>query len=89
MVGRGSRTTALNECAGSYKINFINKKLVWDRYLIALRYRLFIQSYIHIHNSFEVFFFKIYLLCFLYIYIYIYIYIFFFIKPSELTNKSE
>ncbi len=42
MVGRGLRTTALNECAGSYQINFINKKRIWDGYLIALRYRLFI-----------------------------------------------
>ncbi len=53
MVGRGLRTTALNECGGSYQINFINKKLFWDGYLIALRYRPFIQSYIHIHNSFD------------------------------------
>ncbi len=37
MVGRGLRTIALNECAGSYQIIFINKKLVWDSYLIALR----------------------------------------------------
>ncbi len=57
MVGRGLRTTALNECAGSYQIHFINKKLVLDGYL-ALRYRLFIQSYIHIHNSFELNFVK-------------------------------
>ncbi len=56
MMGRGLRTTALNECAGPYQINFIKKK-VWDGYLIALRYRLFIQSYIHIHNSFDLFFF--------------------------------
>ncbi len=40
------------------QINFINKKWVWDGYLIALRYRLFIQSYIHIHNSFDLIFFK-------------------------------
>ncbi len=40
------------------QINFINKKLVWDGYLIALRYRLFIQSYIHVHNSFDLIFFK-------------------------------
>ncbi len=57
MVGHGLRTTALNECAGSYQINFINKKFVLDGYL-ALRYRLFIQSYIHIHNSFELNFVK-------------------------------
>ncbi len=56
MMGRGLRTTALNECAGSYQIHFINKKWVWDGYLIALRYRLFIQSYIH--NSFYLFFVK-------------------------------
>ncbi len=49
------------------QINFINKKLVWDSYLIALRYRLFIQSYIHIHNSFEVIFLN--KLALLYIYI--------------------
>ncbi len=36
-MGRGLRTTALNECGGSYQIHFINTK--WDRdgYLIALR----------------------------------------------------
>ncbi len=49
-------TTALNEYAGSYQINCINKKFVLDGYLIALRYRLFIQSYIH--NSFDLFFVK-------------------------------
>ncbi len=53
MVGRGLRTTESNECAGSYQINFINKKWVLDGYLIAFHYRLFIQSYIHIHNSFD------------------------------------
>ncbi len=58
MVGRGLRTIALNECAGSYQIIFINKKLVWDSYLIALRYRLFIRSYFHIHNNFDLFFVK-------------------------------
>ncbi len=52
-MGRGLRTTALNECGGPYQINFINTKWVWDGYLIALRYRLFIQSNIHIHNSFD------------------------------------
>ncbi len=52
-MGRGLRTTALNECGGSYQINFINTKWDWDGYLIALRYRLFIQSNIHIHNSFD------------------------------------
>ncbi len=34
-MGRGLRTTALNECAGSYQIPFINKKFVWDVYLIV------------------------------------------------------
>ncbi len=58
MMGRGLRTTALNECAGSHQINFINKKKKWDGYLIALRYRLFIQSYIHIHNRFDLVFVK-------------------------------
>ncbi len=57
MMGRGLRTTALNECAGSYKLILLTK-LVWDGYLIALRYRLFIQSYIHIHNRFDLFFLK-------------------------------
>ncbi len=40
----------------SYQINFTNKKLVLDGYVIALRYRLFIKSYIH--NSFDLFFVK-------------------------------
>ncbi len=62
----GLRTTDLNKCGGSYQIHFINKKLVWDGYLIALRYRLFIQSYIH--NSFDLIFVK---LSDIYIYIYI------------------
>ncbi len=56
MAGRGLRTTALNECAGSYQINFMNKKWVWDGDLIALHYRPFIQTYIH--NSFDLIFVK-------------------------------
>ncbi len=70
MVGHGLWTTALNECAGSYQINFINKKWVWDGYLITLRHRLFIQSFIH--NRFDFIFVKKNLLCFIYIFIYIY-----------------
>ncbi len=85
MMGRGLRTTALNEFAGSYQINCINKKWVWDGYLIALRYRLFIQSYIHIFIFITVltYFFEINSLCFIYIYIYIYI------KQSEFISKKK
>ncbi len=55
------------------KLIVLTKKIVLDGYLIALRYRLFIKSYIH--NSFDLFLLNKLALFYLYIYIYIYIYL--------------
>ncbi len=87
-MGRGLRTTALNECAGSYQIHFINKKFVWDGYLIVE-----IDQYIGLpifkhftiigfvkknkkNNQFRFFYIYIYLYLYIYIYIYIYLYLY-------------
>ncbi len=67
------------------KLILLTKKIVLDGYLIALHYRLFIQSYITVltfflRNKLALLYIYIYLyLYIIYIYIYIYIYIFFYL----------